>query len=161
MLRAQLLLLVGMFLARPAKAQVIQLDGRPFDCDTAYTNYEMGWCARHLLDSATASMEALLDTIRRGMDRNIAVLTAELDTTRDENARWYTTQQVNDWSWAQADLDTAQSGFLQYARHHRAMVGDLYGFGRERNIAEHMTEYGLVTKRNDELRELLEWYDLR
>lgn len=62
---------------------------------------------------------------------------------------------------ARAHLDSAQVAFEQYTGHHGSLVGDLYGFGRERTIAELMTAYALVVARNEELSFLLDHYGLR
>lgn len=142
-----ILCLLLLLAARPLSAQVIELDGRPFDCDTAYTTYEMGWCARHLLDSATTGMHALVDTMRSGLEREVVAWRAEGDSAADAAARSSAMDQVEFLLQARAHLDSAQVAFEQYASHHGSLVGDLYGFGRERTIAELMTAYALVVAR--------------
>ncbi len=158
MRRLTLPFLLVVLMPRPCTAQVIELDGRPFDCDTAYTTYEMGWCARHLLDSATASMHTLLDTLRADLDREAAGRRAELDPASDNGTKAVDRQELEFTRVARAELDTAQAAFERYVAHHQAMVGELYGFGRERTIAELMTAYGLIVARNEELREMIERY---
>jgi hypothetical protein len=142
-------------------AQVIQLDGRPFNCDSAYTNYEMGWCARHLLDSATASMHSLVGQLQAGLEVEAAEWRTEMEQGTDEEVRRSAKDEVEFLVQARAHLDSAQSAFEHYARHQSALVGDLYGFGRERTVAELMSAYGSVAARNEELKSLIDRYGLR
>ena len=71
-MKHNLLLLLFLFAIQFSEAQIIDLDGEKFNCDTAYTNYELGFCASYIEEQSLNQYKATLNAILQCLDTLIA-----------------------------------------------------------------------------------------
>jgi hypothetical protein len=149
---------MGMVLPVSVEAQVIPYFEGKLDCDTAYTNLEMGLCSRYLLDSATARMNELVSQFDRSIDSALTATQFELSNETDSSYSKYLSGEVARLSTIRRELSASQATFVVYSAHCREVVGEMIGMGRERSIQENYAELEMVIARTQVLKRWLEFY---
>ncbi len=153
-----LIMLVCFQMSAAARAQVIPYFEGKLDCDTAYTNIEMGLCSRYFLDSAAAEMNALVTRLAQRIDSASVETTNDLSATTDPILFDYLRDDTARLRTMRRELFASQEAFMAYSSHSRDVVGEMIGMGRERAIQENYEELDLVIGRIEVLKRWLEFY---
>lgn len=153
-----LILLKCAVLCTGACAQVIPYFEGKLDCDTAYTNLELGLCSRYHLDSATSEMNALVSGFSLRIDSALEGAISELKDGADTSLTHLIRDDAARLRTMRMELLASQQTFLAYAANVREVVGQMVGTGRERTIQENYAELELVIARIELLKQWLEFY---
>ena len=154
-LRPFIIILLALSISNTSNGQIIDLQGGKLNCDSAYTYFESEVCSSFLLGESIAKYDSLMVKVYKGIDTFLADDKKNKKEMLKDNPK-QTFTNWTDYSKVKAMFILSNKIFKQYAVNEMMILGELYGEGRERAIAENYCLKKIYDYRIKDLVEILE-----
>jgi hypothetical protein len=138
-------------------SQVINIDNKKFNCDTAYKTMDLGLCSQYIMEQSIVRYDSLVKTFNKCLDKLIIEDLQYKKELLKENVN-QTFDFWTDYSKIKEMFNKSDKTFKEFAELETNIIGEFYGLGRERNIGENLKKKDLYDKRILEITEIIKRY---
>ncbi|MBK8807830.1 MAG: hypothetical protein IPO21_14750 [Bacteroidales bacterium] len=115
--------------------QVIEYDDILLNCDTAYTTLEYRFCASYKLYQSIAKYDSIISKINTCLDLLIIQDSVSRQKALEEDST-ISFENWTDYKKIKEIFTESDSLFILFVTNESSILGELYGNGQERSIAE-------------------------